>query len=490
MKEQLLILTALLFLVKADYWEDRLDFIHEEEAQALGGSLELNEREEIANKKLMALKIEEYDAGLKNSSDFLPAQHFFSAKTRVEQSKVFKLLQKLPKGAALHGHDTALASNDYVYNLTFAENLYACVVDGRLRFKFALKVPDESCQWSLLSELRKSEGFEEFLDSQLHIVEDDPHTSHPDIDAAWTAFQNTFATVESLVLYKPLFKEYFYQALLELYEDNVKYLEFRGTLPSMYDLNGTEYGPIEVAALHIEALNEFLEDYPDFVGAKLIYAPYRRATNDTVANYIKTAVELKAKFPDFIAGFDLVGQEDKGEPLASFIGEIQKAPEDLNFFFHAGETNWQGASTDFNLVDAVLLGTKRIGHGYALTKHPKVLEVIKDKDIAIEVCPISNQVLKLVADIRNHPAVTLIAEGYPVVISYDDPSFWQTKGLSYDWYMAFMGMSGRNGDLRFLKQLALNSLKYSALDEEKKEAALKRWAEDWEEFINYVISST
>lgn len=47
---------------------------------------------------------------------------------------------------------------------------------------------------------------------------------------------------------------------------------------------------------------------------------------------------------------------------------------------------------DMNLFDAILLNTSRIGHGFAITKHPVVMEIIKQKNIAIEVCPISNQV--------------------------------------------------------------------------------------------------
>ena len=55
-------------------------------------------------------------------------------------------------------------------------------------------------------------------------------------------------------------------------------------------------------------------------------------------------------------------------------------------------TVWQGTAADKNLIDAVLLNTTRIGHAYALSKHPYVAQIIKDKQIAVEVNPISNQV--------------------------------------------------------------------------------------------------
>lgn len=60
--------------------------------------------------------------------------------------------------------------------------------------------------------------------------------------------------------------------------------------------------------------------------------------------------KLQSNFPEFIAGFDLVGQEDKGRPLIEFAEKLLKFPEDVNFFLHAGETNWLGCSSDENLV--------------------------------------------------------------------------------------------------------------------------------------------
>jgi adenosine deaminase CECR1 len=65
----------------------------------------------------------------------------------------------------------------------------------------------------------------------------------------------------------------------------------------------------------------------------------------------------------------------------------------------------------------VLLGTKRIGHGFAVVKYPNILKIVKKMKIGIEVNPISNQVLKLVDDLRNHPAAVLFSDDYPVVIS-------------------------------------------------------------------------
>uniref|UniRef100_V5GQC6 Adenosine deaminase n=2 Tax=Anoplophora glabripennis TaxID=217634 RepID=V5GQC6_ANOGL len=269
------------------------------------------------------------------------------------------------------------------------------------------------------------------------------------------------------------------------------YLEFRGILPDMYDLEGNTYEGVQVVGIYYETVQKFKKDYPDFQGARYIYAPRRKVDNTTVDGYVELCLKFLELYPDFVAGFDLVGQEDLGYPLIDFIPQLLKLKDKgTKFFFHAGETNWNGESTDLNLFDAILLNTTRIGHGYAILKHPALYDVVKERKIALEISPISNQVLKLVDDHRNHPGSILIANNFPVVITSDDPSFWGSNGLSYDWYFAFMGMASRNEDLRFLKQLAMNSIEFSAMEEAEKEAAYSKWRSDWEKFVDDILVDT
>ena len=69
-------------------------------------------------------------------------------------------------------------------------------------------------------------------------------------------------------------------------------------------------------------------------------------------------------------GFDLVGAEDSLKPLIYYVERLLRFRErqkeegvDIPFIFHAGETLGDGTEADLNLYDAILLGTKRIGHG-------------------------------------------------------------------------------------------------------------------------------
>jgi len=59
---------------------------------------------------------------------------------------------------------------------------------------------------------------------------------------------------------------------------------------------------------------------------------------------VKLSLQLLADFPDLMAGYDLVGQEDPGRTLLYYLSALQypaslHPPQDLPYFFHAGETS-------------------------------------------------------------------------------------------------------------------------------------------------------
>ncbi len=110
------------------------------------------------------------------------------------------------------------------------------------------------------------------------------------------------------------------------------------------------------------------------------------------------------------------------------------------------------------------------------------MELVRERGIAVETCPISNQLLGYVPDLRSHPAVAYINAGIPVVLAPDDPGIMRHT-FSHDFYSAFLAWEL---DLRELKQLAMSSLVHSAMSPAEKDRALEVWRKRWSEFVRWL----
>lgn len=146
---------------------------------------------------------------------------------------------------------------------------------------------------------------------------------------------------------------------------------------------------------------------------------------------MSTSIRCTAR-ADLETGFDLVGEEANGKPLKAFIPQFLSFKEkckdaglDIPFLFHCGETLDMGTSTDENLVDALLLGAKRIGHGFAVLKHPHVMQLMKTENVCIEFCPISNEQLGLTPRVSGHPMYALLANNVPGTMNSDNGALFQ-----------------------------------------------------------------
>ncbi|KAF2348628.1 Adenosine deaminase-related growth factor [Trinorchestia longiramus] len=493
------------------YAEQRAALMEQDYASMLGWELTLTEEEEQVNTILKSLKDAEIDKA-KATDNFLPAVNFMISKSEIEQSEVFAFIKSMPKGAVLHGHDTGLTSIDFVVQeLTYWDHLYMCYEDFGPIFRFSSTVPDTvpcSSGWFLVAEERADasspEDFDNALYKNLTIVVDNPLEAYPTVDAAWQRFNQYFESIDGIVSYRPAFEAYHTQSLQELLQDGVQYLEFRGAQPLLHELDGTELTPLETIGVYKNISDTFVTINPgDFWGVRYIYGPLRGVSVDVIYDYLDLVKSLKTSFPDYIAGFDLVGQEDPGPPLKTFIEpllSLQEYEPPIDVFYHAGETewtvtklmtkyfeDWYGEDVDENVFDALLLNATRIGHGYAVVKHPAAQQRARATNTPVEVCPISNQVLRLVEDLRNHPGVQLASTSFPMVVSSDDPAPWAALPLSHDIYEAFLAFGGRHADLKFLKQLAINSIEYSSLPAEQKAGLYEMWSGKWNEFINSTL---
>jgi adenosine deaminase CECR1 len=97
-------------------------------------------------------------------------------------------------------------------------------------------------------------------------------------------------------------------------------------------------------------------------------------------------------------------------------------------------------------------------------------------------------VLGYVKDLRQHPVSYLIRRGVQASISSDDPGLFGYEGTTLDYLYA---MGSWMLDLRDLKQLSLNGIKYASVSQETKDKLLTEVFEPrWNNWIQQIISES
>lgn len=480
-------------------------------------------------KKVRDQEIEKF----KSDGSFPPAHSFFQGKSVIENSQMFKILRSFPKFGLLHVHSISMGRAEVILEFTKKPECYVEWKDGdstgltgRTIFRTEGSNPQhdqEGLRYRSATEVRKELGdttFETRLRNRLVMSSAQSVSNNP-----WAKFDELLGPYGSALTYKPLFDAYYRDAIKRLLADKVTYAELRGSNSSFQDLDGkpvmADGRPLNtIKAFH--QLRDSIKQDPELkdFDFRFIMNSWRGSAGHEferlpeIRSEVEDAFWWRSKYPDFVIGFDLVGHEDSGGATKYFrnIWVDQKVLEkmyqvNLMYFFHDGETDW---INDHNLFDAFLLHSRRIGHGLNLRNFPTLQEAFKVREIAIEVCPISNQVLGFVPDLRLHPAATTLRRGNPMVIASDDPAFFGYTGLSYDFWEACMSWEL---DLYSLIQLALNSYRYSAwtllqedlerhaadpiLSEKNREIVeadlrrapdkLEKWVGEMEQFVEHLI---
>lgn len=260
---------------------------------------------------------------------------------------------------------------------------------------------------------------------------------------------------------------------------------------------------IDVIQKALEEANGRLSDAGRKIDARVILCARRSLDPDVPQQKNKLllkvdmAIAMKQLYPDFIIGFDFVSEEDRGFTSDQYkdiiygdtcsrydMGAMSPAESNMlecvkntlrglgdnvprinmiNFYLHAGESNW---NDNVNSRDASVMSRYRIGHGFNMNKIQGCVRGIAFIDGAVqaqpmepmlEICPISNQLLRYYTDLRNHPAYELMMQGIGCVVCNDDPQLLGNKGLSYDFWEMYVGMWL---DLNTIKGLTYNAYHY------------------------------
>ena len=116
-----------------------------------------------------------------------------------------------------------------------------------------------------------------------------------------------------------------------------------------------------------------------------------------------------------VVAIDLAGAEALF-PTKNYRELFRKATEaEIPFTIHAGEAD--GAES---VKLAIEYGASRIGHGVRSCEDPAVVDMLKEKGIALEMCPTSNRQTRAVEDMSEYPFMDYLNKGIAVTLNTDD----------------------------------------------------------------------
>ncbi|KAI2628731.1 Metallo-dependent hydrolase [Hypoxylon sp. NC1633] len=344
---------------------------------------------------------------------------------------------------------------------------------------------------------------------------------------AWEKFNGRTRMMKGLFNYEKAFRAYTRRCLEEFVQENVQYAEIRPNFMKsnqvIRDDGSDGFNNFGLMEIIIEEYEGFMKDIgdmneagqiiesrkldsqgkpiysettgiplagdhtPSFGGMKIIYCTPRSFAKSMVKDALDECIRMKKKWPDYIAGFDLVGEESYSRPygLRYFEEEFKQFQEDcreenvkIPFLFHCGETP---DDIEENLQCALDLNAKRIGHGYALPEKPRIMERMKANKVCVEACPISNMVLGLAERMDEHRIYELLRNEVHCTLNSDNGTIFRST-LSHDFYEVMVG--NRNMNLHGWRQLAIWSIDHACMNEVERERVLVEWERRWnDEFI-------
>ncbi len=219
-----------------------------------------------------------------------------------------------------------------------------------------------------------------------------------------------------------------YEAVDDAADDNIKYLELRFNPVALARAQGFSFHQVTTWVSESVAAAEREYD----ISVNLIIQIGRDVSLNTATQVASVALDHRGKG---VVGLDLAGDEVQ-YPAARFADIFQNARrEGLHVTVHAGE-----AGSPRNIQVAVEeLRAERIGHGVRAVEDSAIVELLRERKIALEVCPTSNLQTGVVDRFWQHPLSHLLALDLRVTINTDDPSVSATT-LTDEYIVAMLAM--------------------------------------------------
>ncbi|WP_097028622.1 adenosine deaminase [Clostridium peptidivorans] len=256
-------------------------------------------------------------------------------------------------------------------------------------------------------------------------------------------------------------KESLRRITFELFEDaakeNVKYMEVRFA-PVLHMVKGLEIEQIIQSV--IDGIKD-AEQKHDIEG-NLILSCMRNMSADKAIEVVERGKKFLGKG---VVAVDLAGGEEEGFSK-KFVEPIALAKKyGYRVTIHAGETG-----IGKNVLEAVeLLGAERIGHGVFIKDCHEAYEIVKEKNVALDMCLASNVQTKAVNSFNEHPIYDFHKDGIKVTVNTDNRTVSDTNMTKeFDIVSKEFNISYED-----YKQIYYNSVEASFADLETKERLKK-----------------
>ncbi|WP_228041549.1 adenosine deaminase [Planktothrix mougeotii] len=193
------------------------------------------------------------------------------------------------------------------------------------------------------------------------------------------------------------------------------------------------------------------------ISSRLMLCFLRHLSPESAMEILKQAIPYRDQI--IAVGLD---SSEKGYPPSLFKTVFEVA-RNLGFLTvaHAGEEGppeyiWQAING---------LKVSRIDHGVRCIEDQNLVEYLKEKQIPLTVCPLSNVKLKVFPTLQHHNLKTLLALGLCVTVNSDDPAYF--GGYILENFIETQ--SALNFSFQEIYQLAKNSFLASFLGEQEKQ---------------------
>lgn len=152
------------------------------------------------------------------------------------------------------------------------------------------------------------------------------------------------------------------------------------------------------------------------LSADLILCFLRDRGGDAAVDTLRRAMPFREQFIG--VGLD---SAEVGFPPSLFVEAFALAKaEGLHRVAHAGEEG----GPDYVREALDLLDVERIDHGNRALEDPDLVARLRDEQVALTVCPLSNLALKTgPADLGLHPLRSMLDQGLLVTLGSDDPAY-------------------------------------------------------------------